>query len=104
MSKHVWLSCTRNTNTCVQDEPLDSEAPRRAFDEMAAEVNRLAAIAGSSTPSAIKTADDVRVTQPLSLFFLPSPIYHVSHSINRYNPLANNIEGVTIEAGTEDGC
>lgn len=64
----------------MQDEPLDSEAPHRAFEDMAAEVNRLAAAAGSSTPSVIKTADDVSVPVafPLSL---PSTILS-SHALS----------------------
>lgn len=51
---------------CVQDEELDSEGPRRAFEAMAKEVNELAAAAAAKAgpgapPPAMKTADDVSI-------------------------------------------
>lgn len=46
-----------------QDEALDSEGPRRAFEDMAREVNELAVTAAAMVPGAppvvFKTADDV---------------------------------------------
>lgn len=50
-----------------QDEALDSEGPRLAFEEMARQVNALAATAAAqagpgATPPAVKTADDVSAT------------------------------------------
>lgn len=47
-----------------QDEALDSEGPRLAFEKMAKEVNQLAAVAAANAgagapPPAVKTADDV---------------------------------------------
>lgn len=49
-----------------QDEALDSEGPRLAFEKMAKEVNQLAAAAAANAgagapPPAVKTADDVSV-------------------------------------------
>lgn len=57
---HIPYSVPR----AVQDEALDSEGPRLAFEEMAKEVNQLAAAAAAKAsagapPPAIKTADDV---------------------------------------------
>lgn len=51
----------------LQDEALDSEGPRLAFEEMANQVNALAAAAAAqagpgATPPVVKTADDVSVT------------------------------------------
>lgn len=45
----------------LQDEALDSEGPRLAFEEMAKEVNKLAAAQAGpgAPPPAVKTADDV---------------------------------------------
>lgn len=51
----------------LQDEALDSEGPRLAFEEMAKHVNALAAAAAAragpgAPPPPVKTADDVGVT------------------------------------------
>lgn len=57
----------------LQDEPLDAEGPRLAFEEMAKQVNALAAATAAQTgasPPAAKTADDVSVMGVFaSLFF-----------------------------------
>lgn len=54
----LWACCF------VQDEALDSEGPHRAFEEMAKEVNDLAAVAAAkggpgAKPVTLKIADDV---------------------------------------------